>query len=117
MLFRSISGDTLNTFNSKIATASASLILRRFLMVNIGVVSFQDTTGKNFTNNNLGFGEIGIRIPFGPIHFTSDVGTYSDFDRVYKMFFRFGMSINIGFNKKFTKEDERYLKSQIANSK
>jgi len=110
-----IKGDSSINFSTKIATVSGSLIARRFFMINVGLASFQDTNGLNFMNNNLGFGEIGVRIPFGPIHFTSDIATYSDFNRTYKVFFRFGMSINIGFNKKFSDADERFLKTQISN--
>jgi hypothetical protein len=110
-----LKGDTIRNFNSKIGTISASLIARRFLMINFGIVSFLDSTGRNFSNNNYGFGEIGIRIPFGPIHFTSDVSTISNFDRIYQVFFKFGMSVNIGVNKRFNSSDAMFLRNKIKS--
>jgi len=109
-----LQGDTINVYLPNISTFTGSVIFRRFFMINLGVAATQDSSGIKFTNKTFGFGELGIRIPFGPVHLTSDVSTYTDFDRTYKVFFKFGLSANIGFNRKFTKDDKNNIRNQIS---
>lgn len=108
-------GDTINIAQPKLTTICGSLITRRFLMVNLGVAFTQDSTNLfTYTNQMFGVGEIGLRIPFGPVHLTSEVSAFTNFDRTYKMYFRFGISGNIGFNKKFSKPDKENIRLQIS---
>jgi tetratricopeptide (TPR) repeat protein len=109
-----LQGDTLNFETPKLTTICGSVISRRFLMFNLGVAATQDSTGLNLKNITLGLGEIGFRIPFGPVHLTADVSTYTDFDSSYLVFARAGLSINIGANRKFTKADRENIRNQIA---
>jgi tetratricopeptide (TPR) repeat protein len=109
-----LQGDTVNAVVPRLSTLTASLVLRRFLMINLGVATTQDSVGFAFKNRTLGLGEIGFRIPFGQVHLTTDVATYTDFDRSYLLFFRGGLSINIGSNRKFTKEDRANISYQIS---
>jgi len=110
-----LQSDTINLVQPKLTTVCASLISRRFLMVNLGVAFTQDSTNVfTYTNQTFGVGEIGLRIPFGPVHLTSEVSAFTNFNRTYKLYFRFGISGNIGFNKKFSKPDKENIKLQIS---
>ena len=109
-----LQGDTINPYLPNITTVCGSLVVRRFLMINLGVAATQDSSGLKFTNKTFGLGEIGLRIPFGPVHLTTDVCTYTDFDRIYKIYFKMGLSANIGLNKKFTKSDKNNIRNQIS---
>ncbi len=110
-----LQGDTINFTQPKLTTICGSLIARRFLMVNLGVAFTQDSTNVfTYTNQTFGVGEIGLRIPFGPVHLTSEVSAFTNFDRTYKLYFRFGLSAVIGFNKKFSRPEKENIKLQIS---
>ena len=94
------------------------VILGRFMMFNLGVVNLSKNLSelkpfsKNYTSATLGF-----RIPFGPIHITTEANSFTDFNKIYQMQFRFGLSLNFGLIKKFNSNDRKYLKKEVDTFK
>jgi hypothetical protein len=103
---------------SKIMQIEASFIWGRFFMFNFGFLKEtlplvnSDTTITGIEQNYL-CSTVGLRIPFDFIHFTADVSGYSDSGKIIKAYAKAGISLNIGFSKKFNSKDKKYIENEI----
>lgn len=101
----------------------ASYIWHSFLMFNVGYL--METSPEIQVNNtikeikqNYLSSTIGVRLPFSnPFHLTGEVTGFTQDGKTIKAFAKAGISWNIGFGRKYTREDEMYIKEEIAKIK
>ena len=118
-------GETFLHTPSKLIQFEVSYILRRFFQFNIGVVNETLPEIKSDLSiisiiskqNNYLCSTIGFRIPFNFIHLTADVTGLSDGKDVVKLYAKAGISINIGFSKRYNGEDKKYIKNEVNKFK
>ena len=104
---------------SKITQIEASFIWHSFFMFNIGYLTETLPEIKpDFSivskENSYLCSTIGLRIPFDFIHLTADVTGYSNGSEITKVYAKAGVSINIGFSKKFNGEDKKYIENEVS---
>jgi hypothetical protein len=121
-LFLDNNGMTFTFKESNISQIEASFIWRRFFMFNLGYLTekMPYTNSINFTTGiekSYFCSSIGFRIPFGFFHLTADVTGYSDTGETIKAYAKAGVSINIGFSKKYNLEDKKYIENEILRLK
>jgi hypothetical protein len=115
-----ISPSTTFYYNqSKVTQIEASFIWRRFFMFNLGYLTETLPEVKSDLSivskeNSYLCSTIGLRIPFDFIHLTADVSGYSNGNDTAKVFAKAGISINIGFSKKFNGEDKKYIENEVS---
>jgi hypothetical protein len=115
-----ISPSTTFYYNqSKVTQIEASFIWRRFFMFNLGYLTETLPEVKSdlsivSKDNSYLCSTIGLRIPFDFIHLTADVSGYSNGSDTAKVFAKAGISINIGFSKKFNGEDKKYIENEVS---
>ena len=115
-------GQTFLHTPSKLIQLEVSYILRRFFQFNIGVVNetlpeIKSDLSIISKQNNYLCSTIGFRIPFNFIHLTADVTGLSDGKDVVKLYAKAGISINIGFSKRYNGEDKKYIKNEVNKFK
>lgn len=123
--FQNTTGSQTTTFlykPSKIIQLEASYIWRRFFQFNIGVIN--ETLPEIKTDlsiaskqNNYFCSTLGLRIPFGFIHLTTDLTGYSDGKDIVKLYGKAGISVNIGFSKKYNSQDKKYIENEVQKLK
>jgi hypothetical protein len=121
-LFYDDNGMPFSYGKSNIMQIEASFIWRRFFMFNLGYLKetlplINANTTITGLENNYFCSSIGIRIPFDFIHLTADVTGYSDSGKIIKAYAKAGVSINIGFSKKYNIEDNKYIENEIVRLK
>ncbi|WP_396209286.1 hypothetical protein [Flavobacterium sp.] len=121
-LFYDDNGIPFSYGKSNIMQIEASFIWRRFFMFNLGYLKetlplINANTTITGLENNYFCSSIGIRIPFDFIHLTADVTGYSDSGKIIKAYAKAGVSINIGFSKKYNLDDEKYIENELISLK
>lgn len=121
-LFYTENGTPYSYEKSNIMQIEASFIWRRFFMFNLGYLKetlplINANSSITSLEKNYFCSSMGIRIPFDFIHLTADVTGYSNSGSSIKAYAKAGVSINIGFSKKYNADDKKYIENEIIRLK
>ena len=95
----------------------ASVIISRIVMFNAGVaIDPVDLNSIDLQNNTKYVtSSLGIRIPFGPVSLSTTISGYSNFNQFTRAYLSAGLSLNVGFSKRFNSKDSHSIKMQVEN--
>ena len=107
---------------SKLIQIEASYIWRRFFQFNLGIVKetlpeIKSDLSLISKENSYFCSTIGFRIPFNFIHLTADVTGFSDGKDIVKLYAKAGISMSIGFSKRYNGEDKKYIQNEVIKLK